>query len=155
MVTTVMIGRLIAKSEFSMTFSRRGTRGRGTRDPGAGSWSRCRWRLVSRHSSLVPRLSSLVTPYPCNCAHRDPLRRPQQQRIARHHTAGDLVALPRLVVDTERDLDALDAAALHAHHRRAEAARVHGAPGNDHARPPLGRDAALGEEACHERALVV
>src|SRR5688572_33184897 len=108
MVTTVMIGRLIAKSEISMTFSRRGTRGRGTRDPGAGSWSRCRWRLVSRPSSLVPRPSSLVTPYPCNCAHRDPLRRPQQQRVSGGDSARDLVPLPRLVVDTERDLDALE-----------------------------------------------
>src|SRR6185312_6371248 len=110
-ITTVTMGRLIAKSEMNIV------------KPLATAVWRCvglraliRWRRL----------------YPYRCTRRDALRGRDQKRVTNCNSARDLHRLGRRIAHAERDVDARNLAALYLDYRGALHARVDRRQRNDY-----------------------
>src|SRR5215831_1303028 len=129
MATTVISGRLMAKSEMII----------GERPPTpARAVEPLVFAGVRRRAHFHGRFL------------RDTTRRAEQQRVPGLHARAHLDGLRRRIANPELDFCFLDDAVLEQHHERLETALVDGRDGNHRCVPNLARDVAVREQTAHE-----
>src|SRR5215467_12405130 len=129
MATTVISGRLMAKSEMII----------GERPP------------TPAHA-VEPLVFAGVRrrAHSYGCFLRDTARRAEQQRVPRLHPRAHFDGLRRRITNPELDFCFLDDAVPEQHHERLETALVDGRDRNHRRLPNLARDMAVREQTAHE-----